>query len=61
MALMHNLSAKLNTSFFFGVTVIGILAAVNWGTSFFIEQYYEVKIQKIDLLRLSTNYMLDAD
>jgi signal peptidase complex subunit 3 len=38
MGMMHNVTARLNSSFFFGVTLLGILAGINAFTAFLIEQ-----------------------
>mmetsp|Transcript_8334 Transcript_8334/g.16471 ORF Transcript_8334/g.16471 Transcript_8334/m.16471 type:complete len:177 (-) Transcript_8334:4506-5036(-) len=38
MGMMHNVTSRLNSSFFFGVTLLGILAGLNAFTAFIIEQ-----------------------
>lgn len=55
MAMMHNVTARLNSSFFFGVWAIGILAGINVFTSFFIEQPFEVSLISVQNTKLYGN------
>jgi signal peptidase complex subunit 3 len=55
MGMMHNVTARLNSSFFYGVTVIGILAALNLASSFFIEQPFKAQIVSIENTKLYNN------
>ena len=55
MGMMHNVTARLNSSFFYGVTLIAILAALNLATSFFIEQPFTASIASITNTKLYSN------
>ena len=37
MGFMHNVTGRISSAFFFGVTVLGILAALNSASSFLID------------------------
>ena len=55
MAMMHNVTARLNASFFFGVWAIGILAGLNVLSSFFIEQPFELSLLSVQNTKLYEN------
>jgi signal peptidase complex subunit 3 len=61
MGMMHNVTARLNSSFFFGVTLLGILAGVNVFTSFFIEQPAFAKVNNIKVTDLVKNVRFGWD
>lgn len=53
--MMHNVTARLNSPFFFGVTLIAILATLNWGSSFLIDPEFSVNIKDVTIQRLRKN------
>ena len=55
MGMMHNVTARLNSSFFYGVTLLGILAGINVFTSFFIEQPAFAKLSSFKVTNLTKN------
>ena len=58
---MHNVTARINSSFFYGVTVIAILAALNLTSSFFIDQPFSADLVKIVNTKLYTNSRFNWD
>ena len=59
--MMHNVTARINSSFFYGVTVIAILAALNLTSSFFIDQPFSADLVKIVNTKLYTNSRFNWD
>jgi hypothetical protein len=55
MAMMHNVTSRLNAAFFFGVWAIGILAALNLASSFFIAQSFDISLLSISNTKLFKN------
>mmetsp|Transcript_9165 Transcript_9165/g.13638 ORF Transcript_9165/g.13638 Transcript_9165/m.13638 type:complete len:174 (+) Transcript_9165:829-1350(+) len=55
MGLMHTVTARFNSSFFFGLTVIGVLAGLNVLSSFFIEQHFQTNLSKVQVNSLYSN------
>lgn len=58
---MHNVTARLNSSFFFGVTLVAVLAALNLASSFFIEQPFTAALTSMTNTKLYTNTRFDWD
>lgn len=61
MGMMHNVTSRVNSSFFFGVTVIGVLAALNCATSFLIDHSMTVDITNVTVSKLIKNTRADWD
>ena len=61
MGMMHNVTARLNSSFFYGVTLVGILAALNLASSFFIEQPFSANLTSMVNTKLYSNSRYNWD
>lgn len=61
MGMMHNVTARLNSAFFFGVWLLAALAALNIASSFFIEQKFDVKTVSVTNLKLYKNTRYNWD
>lgn len=55
MGFMHNVTGRISSAFFFGVTVLGILAALNSASSFLIDYSGQVEISNVNMLTFRPN------
>lgn len=55
MGYMHNVTSRLNSPFFYGVTLVAVLAGINIFTSFFIEQPFSAQVTSIVNTKLYNN------
>ncbi|CAG9315930.1 unnamed protein product [Blepharisma stoltei] len=61
MGMMHNVTSRFNSSFFFGVTVIGILAAINFATSFAVDHSFSASISNVNVTKFIKNSRYNWD
>jgi signal peptidase complex subunit 3 len=55
MGFMHNVTGRISSAFFFGVTVLGLLAGLNSLSSYFIEYDGKAEIGNVKLLTFRPN------
>ena len=55
MAMMHSFTARLNGPFFYGITVLGILAAISGLSVFFIPQSGNAELSNVQVTKLIKN------